>query len=375
MRIINELKYIADWKTKRKIVVFESDDWGSIRMSSKIAFEKLKLKGIDESNNHYNLYDALESNDDIQELYNVLLKHKDISGRSPVFTSVSIVANPNFEKIKEDSFQKYYYETYEDTLKRYPEHDKVLEFVKLGINERLFVPVFHGREHLNVNRWMNALQTGHATTLFAFNEQVTGVYSGCNNEFVPDFQAAFEIDDVSDLAFLENSVKEGLAIFEKTFGFRTTYFVPANGKMNNKLESTLCNEGIKFIYSDKFQNESLGHKKYKKHLRYLGNKNKHGQIYLTRNSVFEPSSFEFSSNTNWVEKCMFDIQKAFSWHTPAVISTHRVNYAGFLYKQNRENGLKNLDLLLYKMLQRWPDIEFMTSEELGELIYTSKYGY
>jgi hypothetical protein len=32
------------WKTKRKIVVIESDDWGSIRMPSKSVVELLKSK-------------------------------------------------------------------------------------------------------------------------------------------------------------------------------------------------------------------------------------------------------------------------------------------------------------------------------------------
>ena len=46
---LNKLKSIAGrhlvnskgWRTNRKIVVLESDDWGAIRMSSKEAFDKL----------------------------------------------------------------------------------------------------------------------------------------------------------------------------------------------------------------------------------------------------------------------------------------------------------------------------------------------
>ena len=63
-----------------------------------------------------------------------------------------------------------------------------------------------------------------------------------------------------------------------------------------------------------------------------------------------------------------EMEVAFLWHKPATISSHRVNYIGFLHPENREKSLKKLEELLVRMLKRWPDIEFMTSSELGDLI-------
>ena len=116
--------------------------------------------------------------------------------------------------------------------------------------------------------------------------------------------------------------------------------------------------------------EPLGNGQFKKNVRFLGQKNALGQIYLTRNCFFEPSSsgFEFPTNTDWVNNCLKEIEIAFLWHKPATISSHRVNYIGFLYPENRERTLKQFEELLGKMLKRWPDIEFMTSMELGDLI-------
>jgi hypothetical protein len=53
---------------------------------------------------------------------------------------------------------------------------------------------------------------------------------------------------------------------------------------------------------------------------------------------------------------------------PATISTHRVNYIGFLDSQNRDRGSKQLSILLNKILKTWPEVEFMTSVGLGDLI-------
>ena len=113
--LIRNLSNIPGWSTRRKIVVIESDDWGSVRMSSKQAFERLKQAGIDESNNHYNINDALECNRDLELLYEMLLKHKDMNGLHPVMTGVNIVANPHFEKIKASNYSDYYFEPVSET--------------------------------------------------------------------------------------------------------------------------------------------------------------------------------------------------------------------------------------------------------------------
>jgi hypothetical protein len=115
---------------------------------------------------------------------------------------------------------------------------------------------------------------------------------------------------------------------------------------------------------DKLQKEPLGNGKYKTHIRWLGKKNKFGQIALSRNGGFEPSA----GGKDWVDSCLKEIEFAFRMKKPATISTHRVNYIGFLEPINRDESLKLLKELLSKILKKWPDVEFMTSPELGALI-------
>ena len=69
---------------------------------------------------------------------------------------------------------------------------------------------------------------------------------------------------------------------------------------------------------------------------------------------------------------MEEIRVAFKWGKPAVISSHRVNYVGSIDPSNRDNGLDKLKKLLNKVLKKWPDVEFMTSAELGDLIRSEK---
>ena len=55
------------WKTNRKIVVIESDDWGSIRMPSKLAYSNLLKKEIDVDKSYlYDTLDSLEKKEDLE---------------------------------------------------------------------------------------------------------------------------------------------------------------------------------------------------------------------------------------------------------------------------------------------------------------------
>lgn len=353
------------WRTRRKIVVFESDDWGSLRMPAADIYEKLERAGLDLRSadaERYNRNDNLATSKDIESLFEELVRIKDKNGNSAVFTPVSIVANPDFKKIEDSGYEKYFYEPFTETLKRFKGCEGSFRLWKEGIEKRLFVPQMHGREHLNVKVWMNALNQKDKDVLFAFKHGVWG--------FVPksypkmDYQAAFLLNDISDLQYHEKVIKEGLDIFENIFGYRAVYFVPPNGQFNNSLNKVLIDSRIKLRSAALVQVESLAYGKTKKRIHFLGQKDKHGMQYITRNCVFEPGQ----KGRDWVDSCLNDIRSAFKWNKPAIISTHRVNYVGALNISNRDNGLKQLSLLLEQIVKNWPDVEFMTTEELGDLM-------
>jgi len=62
------------------------------------------------------------------------------------------------------------------------------------------------------------------------------------------------------------------------------------------------------------------------------------------------------------------IAMAFAWGKPAIICTHRVNFAGALEEKNRTENLAMFRELLNRMIQRWPALEFMSSDQLGRLV-------
>ena len=96
---------IVGFSTKRKLVVLESDDWGSIRMPTLDIAKHLNSKGLDMftgDSGRYNTLDNLENQEDLEALFHTLSAFVDKNGRHPVFTAVGLVANPDFEKIKQN---------------------------------------------------------------------------------------------------------------------------------------------------------------------------------------------------------------------------------------------------------------------------------
>jgi hypothetical protein len=337
-------------------------------MPSKKAYENLSKANIDLGHGiegRYNQYDTLATSEDLASLFDVLQKVKDKNNHSAKFTALSLVANPDFEKIKKTDFREYHYENIQQTLVKYNQAD-AFGLWKQGVDAGLFVPEFHGREHLNVQLWLRALQEKDKETFIAFNNRMTGFN---RSGYKMSYQAAFDLEFASDLKEQKNIIQDGLKLFGQLHGYKARFFVPPNGPINNEIEKLAADKGIEYMSSPKIQTEVLGDGKTRKHFRYLGKQNQHKQIYITRNAFFEPTA----SRIDQINSCLREIELAFKFKKPAVISTHRVNYIGVHNEANRRNSLKQLKELLQKIKNRWPEVEFMTSSELGQTIRESKH--
>jgi len=168
---------------------------------------------------------------------------------------------------------------------------------------------------------------------------------------------------------LHQVTRKGGKLFEEICGYRPEHFIASNSPEPRELEKTFKEIGVKYITRNKLQQYPLGDGKFEKQFNWLGKKNNWGQIYLTRNARFEPSD---PNVQNDIESCINDIDIAFKWRKPAVISSHRVNYIGTLDKDNRERGLSQLNDLLKIILTKWPEVQFLTSPDLGGLIKSNK---
>lgn len=341
---------------KGKVVIIESDDWGAIRTPSKEAVLKFKNKGFDLANSIYQ-NDALASQEDLELLFGVLQKYKGGNNKPAKITANAIMANPDFEKIKNSGYKEFHYEIFTETFKKYPKHDNNLSIWKQGIKNNIFQPQYHGREHLNYKRWLSVLQTQNEAALFCFNNNAT--YSGQEDY---SFMEAYDWDTKDDIPEQKLVIEEGLKIFESIFGFKSKSFIAPCYNWDLEIEDVLAKNEVKWIQGISNQMQPTGaFGNYIPLSHNFGDTNKWGIKYNVRNCIFEPSS---SPNRDWVNSCMAQIASAFHWNKPAVICSHRINFVGFINEKNRDRGLRDLDNLLKAIINKWPDVHFISTDEL-----------
>jgi hypothetical protein len=274
-------------------------------------------------------------------------------------------SNPDFKKIKTSNFKQFYQESFLQTLEKRNDGQQILDLYKEGLGKDLIEVAFHGREHLNVNLWMKDLQKGDKIAHIGFENKTWGFSKSYMPTYKKSYRSTFEIKSNNELDGLKVNINEGVTILNKTFNQQTSYFLPPNGPYHLSLNQTLVDNGIKYIGLAKLHSNPLESKWYQKKLFWLGKKTKEGLTVITRNVMFEPSSPKYQS---WVEPALNQIEEAFKNNKPAVISTHRANYVSTLNPKNSHNGLHQLKTLLHQIKSKWPEVEFITSSELGNLM-------
>lgn len=347
------------YTTDRKIIIIESDDWGSIRMPSVDAYHKMASLGLDVVGHCYNENDSLATKEDLSLLFEVLSNYKDINGNSPKITANTCVANPDFEKIKASDFRTYFYEPFTTTLTRYPNCS--FDVWKEGITQNIFVPQFHGREHLNVEKWMHELQKGNRELMSCFDLQAWGIRY---NNLQDSLLAGLIINSKKSIELQKEILKEGMQLFQEIFGYTSKSFIAPCYTWNSELNETLKRMGVDILQGSYFQYLSKGGRVIDTLCHYMGQKNELEQVYLVRNCFFEPTQ-DLRLNK---EYCLKGIEKAFKLKKPAIISAHRLNFIGAIHPRNRDNNLRQFSELLQTIVKCWPDVEFMSSDELDGLM-------
>lgn len=345
----------------QRIIVFESDDWGSIRMPSYNVYNKLKAHGVHVDRTPYERFDCLESERDILNLFDVLKKHKDANGNYPIITANIVVSNPNFERIKSSYFSEYVSEIFLDTYERYyANKTNMTNIWKNGICEHLLMPQFHGREHYRIDDWMKSLRNGTNKDRNLFDMGIVSLSKIIGEDYGSGYYLkVLNSKSTIDIEKDNEKLLQGMNMFDRIFGFRSKTFIAPCYTWSPLHEKALFAGGITHIQGLTMQNVPFSRHKF----HYSGMKNQYGQKYLTRNAFFEPVS-----DSNAVYNCLKRISNAFMWKQPAIICTHRINFSGEIFESNRKTNIEQLDTLLSEITKRWPDVIFMSSDQLSNII-------
>lgn len=345
-----------------RIVVIESDDWGAIRMRSREAYDRLLAHGYPVDRNGYERNDALASEEDLELLFDLLASHRDGEGRLAAITANCIMTNPDFGKIREEDFRTYHYEPFTSTLARYERHGGSFARWQQGMRAGIFpAPIPRARAYRR-----GTLDAGPATRRCGSAGSLRPGDGGYGLAPQRTQQLCGRIRGRPRRGSrLAEAAADGLRMFEQLFGYRSRTFIAPCYTWPASLEKTLRAEGVEALQGMIHQClPGGGHRAPLVRLAQCT-----GTDLPVAQLLFEPTT---DACADPVDACMERIACAFRWHKPAVISSHRVNYVGFIHPTNRDRSLRLLGELLDRIRRRWPDVRFRTSDELTSLLADQK---
>jgi len=354
---------LRGWRTRRKLLVIESDDWGAIRTSGPESWDRLLAGGIPVDRSRYDVLDCLEGAADLDALFNVLSEHRDGHGHPALFTFNTVMGNPDFDAISRDRFESYHHQHFFDSYRYY--HGESLEQKwAAAMTESLIRPQFHGKEHLNVPLWMRDLHSGHQDTIRAFEERYYALRTRTSSPRQFNYLAAYSSESEEELESAQNRLAEGMQMFQKTFGYVSKTFIACNYVLPAQAEPYIKSLGVELLQGQRGQFVPSGRDATGTIRRtYMGKRNISGLLCSVRNVIFEP--FESESH-DWVRSALRQIQQAFFLGKPAVVCSHRVNYVAGMQRAHRDRSLSLLDSLLAEVRRRWPEVEFVSSDQLAD---------
>lgn len=361
--LISTFRNIPGKGVKKKVVVIECDDWGGIGVPSVEAYQSLKKAGLPMDSSRYSRFDTLESADDLQALFDVLAQHKDSRGSAAVISPFYNTANPNYEKIKANGFSTYETEPLLASIKQRAKGD-VLGLWNQGVTAGVWMPEYHGREHIATAMWLRALQSGDEKVRAAFEHGFASYSPEGTPKLALNFRPNFYIEDNADLNQLRLDMEDGIALFVAAFGFYPTVFNAPNGVFVDGFDEYLVKNNIRFnaVPRQRFDRDVNGQYRLKTYR--TGDKTPHGMTLYVRNCNFEPTEKSYAG----LGHALSQIQGAFICGKAAVIGTHRVNFVGGMDEKNRTKGLNELDQLLAAITKKWPDVIFMSAKDFTNLL-------
>jgi len=214
---------------------------------------------------------------------------------------------------------------------------------------------------------MSDLRAGHREVHVAFRNRFYGLKTQTGSPRQKNYLSAHWPDSTEDLNALEKITDDGLMQFREIFGYSSTCFVGCNYVWPAEFEPFLAARGVKLMQTQRghAQPDPKRSGKIRICRHYTGETNRYGQHYAVRNVLFEPYLDE---NADWARRALREVSQSFSLGKPAVVSSHRINFVGGMDMAHRDRNLRHLSKFLDFVRNRWPEVEFTTSDELAEIM-------
>lgn len=310
----------ADWRRLRAVVL-ESDDWGLCAwvpdeqahraLADTPAFRSAAGRVYGRS--------TLERADDVARLVATLLEFRGADGRPPVWQANTVMASPDFARLAPPRF-----EGERLPLLRYPEFPSrwerpgLWEAVARGREAGVWWPELHGLTHLPQAAWLRALRAGDDDARRAHAEQC----------FVCEaVEAAAEYDPSEPPGLRAWALAEAVEGFRERFGRPPGSLIAPDYRWDERLEAAAESLGVTTLQG---RSERVGPPlgRVRHALARLGWRGRRGRRFdMPPRIAFEPRGSASPDARLGAAAAHRAARAAWRRDQPAVVSSHRLNYA------------------------------------------------
>jgi hypothetical protein len=244
-----------------------------------------------------------------------------------------------------------------------PQFTSIVEAIKRGMNVRVFSPQLHGMEHYWPAAVMRAAREQPDVQAWLVQEAVP------RTEQLPAPLQSRWIDgsvlpsrELQSEAAVLAACQEAEA-FSRIFGVTAAVAVPPTFVWTELTEAGWAKAGVKFVVTPGeryFARDSRGAPIGTGKRIHNGQLGDSGVMYLVRDDYMEPAL------GHRAERGIDAVAVKSALRRPTLLETHRFNFTGPEARLN--HALSELDRLLAVTLERFPDVQFMSTEQIAQAI-------
>jgi hypothetical protein len=309
------------------VMVIESDDWGAGPVAPQAAA--------------------------LNRLVDILSRYRDKNGSHPVMTLALVLAVPDGRAISRDG-------QYHRLLLDEPQFAPVRQAIERGRAAGVFALQLHGLEHY----WPAGLMASTDPSVMAWlADEVPGTTERLPSHMQSRWVDASVLPSKGlDPAEVEVAIKEETSLFQRLFGEPPRVAVPPTFVWTEDVEQAWARAGVEFVVTPGLRSAC-------RNARglpdcdsgpFYNNQPSLGVTYLVRDDYFEPE------RGHRAERGLLALAHKWGEQRACLLETHRSNFMG-----NDASAARNLvevDRLYALALEHYPDLRFISTEELGRAL-------